>query len=92
MLHFVNLDNYHDHYNLQLSLYAYIIMKHNPKLKIGGLCIQHVKFEIAKIDDNGYPVTKVMNGEPVIDEVKMYDLPYLKDEIRSLMMWLKDNK
>ena len=27
---------------LQLSLYAYIIKKHNPKLKIGKLQIQHV--------------------------------------------------
>jgi hypothetical protein len=31
------------------------------------------------------------NGEPVIDEIKMYDLPYLKDEVISLVMWLKDN-
>lgn len=81
-----------NHYNLQLSLYAYIIKKHNPKLKIGKLVIQHVKFEEAKKDKNGYPVTKIVNGEPAIKEIKMYELPYLKDEVRSIIMWLKDNK
>ena len=43
-------------------------------------------------DDNGYPITKVENGEPILDEVKMYELPYLKNEVDSLMIWLKDNR
>jgi len=79
-----------NHYTLQLSLYAYIIKKHNPKLKVGKLTIQHVKFKIAKVDDNGYPVSKIVNGEPVVDEVKSYELKYLKNEVRSIIMWLKD--
>tara|TARA_R100000654_G_scaffold2267_3_gene8447 strand:+ start:16838 stop:17671 length:834 start_codon:yes stop_codon:yes gene_type:complete len=80
------------HYNLQLSLYAYIIKKHNPKLKIGKLQIQHVSFEKESENKYGYPITKYNNqGEPIIKEIKMYDLPYLKDEITSLVMWLKDN-
>tara|TARA_R100001440_G_scaffold47097_3_gene66884 strand:+ start:4608 stop:5441 length:834 start_codon:yes stop_codon:yes gene_type:complete len=80
------------HYNLQLSLYAYIIKKHNPKLKIGKLQIQHVSFEKEGENKYGYPITKYNNqGEPIIKEIKMYDLPYLKDEITSLVMWLKDN-
>ena len=80
------------HYNLQLSLYAYIIKKHNPKLKIGKSQIQHVSFEKEGENKYGYPITKYNNqGEPIIKEIKMYDLPYLKDEITSLVMWLKDN-
>tara|TARA_A100001201_G_scaffold136183_2_gene124986 strand:+ start:4414 stop:5247 length:834 start_codon:yes stop_codon:yes gene_type:complete len=80
------------HYNLQLSLYAYIIKKHNPKLKIGKLQIQHVSFEKEGENKYGYPITKYNDqGEPIIKEIKMYDLPYLKDEITSLVMWLKDN-
>ena len=80
------------HYNLQLSLYAYIIKKHNPKLKVGKLQIQHVKFKLAGENEFGYPITEKNNqGEPIIEEIKMYDLPYLKDEINSLVMWLKDN-
>jgi ATP-dependent exoDNAse (exonuclease V) beta subunit len=81
-----------NHYALQLSIYAYIVKKHNPKLKIGKLTIQHVKFETVGEDSNGYPISKILNGEPVLDEVKIYEIPYLKDEVNSLMMWLKDNK
>jgi len=79
-----------NHYNLQLSIYAYIIKKHNPKLKIGVLKIQHVKFESLDNDEYGYPITKYVNGDPVIKEIKMYDLPYLGDEVISLIMWIKD--
>ena len=88
-----NLDDCNlKHYNLQLSLYAYIIKKHNPKLKIGKLQIQHVSFEKEGENKYGYPITKYNNqGEQIIKEIKMYDLPYLKDEITSLVMWLKDN-
>jgi ATP-dependent exoDNAse (exonuclease V) beta subunit len=81
-----------NHYNLQLSIYAYIIKKHNPKLKIGKLVIQHVKFEKVGDDDNGYPITKIVNGEPSLEGIKMYELPYLKSEVTSLIMWLKDNR
>jgi hypothetical protein len=81
-----------NHYNIQLSLYMYIILKHNPKLKPGKLTIQHVSFEKEKDDKNGYPINKYdSNGEPIIKEIKMYNLPYLKDEVRSLIMWIKDN-
>ena len=81
-----------NHYNLQLSIYAYIIKKHNPKLKVGKLTIQHVKFKQVGTDKNGYPINERVNGEPVIENIKMYDLPYLKDEVNSLIMWFKDNK
>ena len=81
-----------NHYSLQLSIYAYIIKKHNPKLKIGKLTIQHVKFKQVGEDSNGYPINEHVNGEPVLEEVKMYNIPYLKDEVASLIMWLKDNK
>tara|TARA_R110000824_G_scaffold7830_2_gene35342 strand:- start:4807 stop:5634 length:828 start_codon:yes stop_codon:yes gene_type:complete len=88
-----NLDDCNfQHYNLQMSLYAYIIKKHNPKLKIGRLQIQHVSFEKEGENEFGYPISKYNEqGEPIIKEIKMYNLPYLKDEVNSLVMWLKDN-
>jgi len=75
-----------------MSIYAYIIKKHNPKLKIGALKIQHVRFESESEDEYGYPVTRYVNGDPVIKEIKMYDLPYLKEEVTNLIMWIKDQK
>ena len=80
------------HYNLQLSLYAYIIKKHNPKLKVGDLQIQHVTFEKEGENKFGYPITKYNDqGEPIIKDIKIYDLPYLKTEVQSIIKWLKDN-
>lgn len=82
-----------NHYNIQLSIYMYIILKHNPKLKPGKLVIQHVAFEKEGENTHGYPITKYdEQGEPIIKNIKIYDLPYMKDEVRSLIMWLKDKK
>jgi len=80
-----------NHYNLQLSLYAYVIKKHNPKLKIGKLQIQHVKFKKIGEDKFGYPINEMKDGEPIIENIKMYELPYLKDDVMNLIKWLKDN-
>lgn len=81
-----------NHYNLQLSLYAYMINKHNPKLKVGKLRVQHVVFETEGEDEYGYPKTKYNDGDPIIKDIVMYDLPYLKNEVRNLIMWFKDKK
>ena len=44
---------------LQLSIYMYIILKHNPKLRPGSMFIyHHVQFEEEGKDDYGYPITK----------------------------------
>ncbi len=83
-----------NHYNIQLSLYMYMILKHNPKLKPGTLTIHHVIFEEEDQKDKyGYPITKrLLDGSPVVKEIIQYDLPYLKDEVLSLLSWLKDNR
>ena len=69
----------------------YIILKHNPKLKAGKLLIQHVKFEKVGEDKYGYPITKELDGNPVIEDIKMYEIPYMKKEVQSLIRWLKEN-
>jgi hypothetical protein len=70
----------------------YIILKHNPKLKPGKLTLQHVKFNQLGVDKNGYPINEHINGEPVLNEVIMYDVPYLKKEVKALISWLKTKK
>lgn len=80
------------HYALQLSLYMYMILKHNPKFQPGKLQIQHILFEEDGKDKYGYPITKRdSNGDPIVKEVVPYDLPYLKDEVLSMINWLKDH-
>ena len=95
MLHPVNnLDDCSfNHYALQLSIYMYIISKHNPKLKPGEIYIHHVVFEQEGEDEFGYPIyKKLSNGDPVVKEVIQMEVPYLKEEIMSIIFWLKDNR
>ena len=48
-----------NHYNIQLSIYMYIILKHNPKLKTWEINnVQHVSFEKEGENAHGYPITK----------------------------------
>ncbi len=82
-----------NHYAIQLSIYMYIMLKHNPKLKPGRMFIHHVTFEIESEDEYGYPVVKRDHtGEPVVKEVIPIAVPYLVDEVNAIMHYIKDNK
>jgi hypothetical protein len=71
----------------------YMILKHNPKLKAGTMMLQHIMFEDEGKDDNGYPILKVNDlGDPIIKDIVYYDLPYIKNEVLSIVNWYKDNK
>ncbi len=81
------------HYALQLSIYMYIIIKHNPKLKPGNIFIHHIKFEEEGKDEYGYPITKYSpEGDPIVKEVIPIEVPYLKEEVISVIHWLHDNR
>ncbi len=80
------------HYNLQLSLYMYIILKHNPKLKPGRLTIHHIKFEEAGRDKYDNPISALdPYGEPILQDIIKYEMPYLKEEVIKLINELKAN-
>jgi hypothetical protein len=82
-----------NHYALQLSIYMYIILKHNRKLRAGKIYIHHVIFEVEGTDEYGYPITKYSsNGDPVVKEVIQMEVPYLADEVISIINWLYDNR
>ena len=89
-----HLDDCHlNHYALQLSMYMYVILKHNPKLKPGVLTIHHILFEETGKDKFGNPISaRGENGEPIVKDIVQYDLPYLKQEAISLIHWLEDNR
>jgi hypothetical protein len=82
-----------NHYNLQLSIYMYIILKHNPNLKAGKLIIHHITFEEEdKKDEFGYPIIKVsVEGDPIIRDIEIFELPYLKVEVTDILQWYKNN-
>ncbi len=81
------------HYSLQLSIYLYMILKHNPQLSPGTLTIEHVLFKQKGTNDYGYPIYKTNDeGGYIIDEIKNYTVPYMKTEVLALMTYLKDNR
>ena len=77
-------------YNIQLSLYMYIILKHNPHLKPGKLVIQHVLFKEVGKDPLGNPINaRDGNDEPIVEDVVIYELPYLKKEVMNILKNIK---
>ena len=81
------------HYALQLSIYMYIILKHNPKLKPGSIYIHHITFEVDREDQWGYPIAKLdNNGDPIVKEVIPMVIPYLVEEVHAIIHYLHENK
>lgn len=81
------------HYALQLSVYLYIILKHNPRLKVGKLSLHHIIFEEGGRDKYDYPIAKLDDqGNPIVKDVVVYDVPYLKAEVIAMINWLHDNR
>lgn len=83
-----------NHIQLQLSLYMYMIIKHNPQLYPKSLKIQHAIFEEeAKKDKYGYPLTKYdINGNPILKEVKIIECKYLLKEVINIIDYYSRNK
>jgi ATP-dependent exoDNAse (exonuclease V) beta subunit len=81
-----------NHYALQLSIYMYMILKHNPKLKPGHIFIHHITFEVESEDQWGYPIAKKdEHGNPIVKEVTPIPVPYLVDEVIALLHYIKEN-
>jgi hypothetical protein len=89
----VHLDDCNfNHYALQLSTYMYIILKHNPRYKSGKMALHHVIFEKDGEDKFGNPILrKDEKDQPVVKTVILYDVPYLKSEVISMIKYLQDN-
>jgi hypothetical protein len=89
-----HLDDCHlNHYALQLSMYMFVILKHNPKLRPGTLTIHHILFQESGRDKFDNPITALdTNGDPIVTDIVQYDLPYLKAEAIKIIHWLEDNR
>lgn len=82
-----------NHYALQLSVYMYMMLKHNHFLDAGKMEIHHIVFEIECEDEYGNPVTKRDHeGNPIVKEVIPYPVPYLKAEVINMIKYVKSLK
>jgi len=79
------------HYALQLSIYMFIIIKHNPNLKPGKIMLEHIVFKKNGEDKYGRPIyIRDEEGNPIVDKVVPYELPYLKREVTSIIKHLQN--
>lgn len=93
-----------NHYALQLSLYMYMVLKHNPQCVAGDMIIYHVKFrsvmvtdatgtQVPLTDEYDFPIyERDAEGAPVVEEVVQHVVPYLKKEIESIIKWYTANR
>lgn len=80
------------HYCLQLSIYMYIVLKHNHQLRPGKIQIQHTLFKVKEKDQYGFPIHELdSEGKPVVDKVTLYDIKYMKREVNAMLKHLKMN-
>jgi hypothetical protein len=69
-----------------------MIIKHNPRLKPGKMVIEHILFEEAGKDAYDNRVVKYdAFGEPVVQEIVHYEVPYLKNEVIAIINKLKNH-
>lgn len=78
-----------NHYSLQLSIYMYMILRHNPFLKPGKLTIEHIIFEKEGEDKYGYPIYKKDENGFIVEDIVPYEVPYLKNEVIAIIESLK---
>lgn len=79
------------HYALQLSLYMYMILRHNPQLKPGELTIEHVLFEEESRDKYDYPIyRRDEQGGYIVKDIVYLKVPYLAKEVKLIIDKLKE--
>ena len=87
-----HLDNCNfNHYALQLSIYMYIILKHNHTLKPGKMELHHIEFQLEEETNKyGYPIVSTdAAGDPIVKKVVPYKVPYLKKEVNNIIKYMK---
>ena len=69
----------------------YMILKHNPRMRAGKMIIEHIVFKEAGRDayDNRVVLYDEF-GEPVVDKIVQYDVPYLKEEVINIIKVLTE--
>lgn len=78
-----------NHYAVQLSLYLYMMLRHNRDLEAGRLQIDHVSFEVDHLDKYGFPMLKFTDdNQPIVKAVTPIPVPYLEDEVKALIAWI----
>jgi hypothetical protein len=81
-----------NHYSLQLSVYMYMVLRHNPKLKPGTITVYHIEFETIGEDEFGYPIeARDQNGNPIVKKENVIPISYMEREVTDILEYIKSN-
>lgn len=75
-------------YSLQLSMYMYMLLRHNPSLSPGNIIIEWVKFEEEGRNEFDYPIYKKDGDGYVVKDVEYIQAQYMKKECELMLKWL----
>lgn len=79
-------------YALQLSIYMYMALRHNRKLKPGKMILEHIIFELEGMDEYGFPINKLdADKNPIVKDIVEYEVPYLKNEVINMINYKKEH-
>lgn len=80
------------HYSIQLSIYMYMIWKHNYNLVPRKLVLEHATFAVNSLDKYGFPIYELDQlGNPIVEDVTSYEVDYMEKEVISIINFLKEN-
>lgn len=80
----------YNHYALQLSIYMRLALIKNPLLKPGVLTMHHVQFVVESRDKYNFPTLLLdAQGDPIVDKVKNYIVPYMEKETAIIFDYIK---
>lgn len=80
------------HYSIQLSLYMYMIRKHNYTLKPRRLELEHVVFKLKEKNKFDFPIYYTDdNGRAIVEDVQSYKVDYLEREAIAIVNFLMEN-
>ena len=77
-------------YSLQLSMYMYFMLYHNPNLVPGKLEIIHVKFKEIGQNKYGYPIYEEDGyGGYTVQSTEIIPCRYMEREVNDILEWYK---
>jgi hypothetical protein len=80
------------HYSVQLSIYMYMLRKHNYNLIPRKLVLEHVRFALDKYDKYGFPIYHLdSSGNPIVEDITNYSVDYMEREVISILNFIKEN-
>lgn len=78
-------------YSLQLSIYMYIILKHNFLYKPGKLTINQIIFEESGKDKYGDRIIRCdKEGNPIVKDVVKHSMDYMKSEVKAMFDYYQE--